>query len=81
MSSTIIWLEVSHYLYKTSSIPKEKLCDTLTKLVNLSSMHIIDFEMELYFGTIKVLGEFRNYHKIGFSLGRRDASIIAMMKK
>ena len=44
-------------------------------------MHIIDFEMELYFGTIKMLGEFRNYHKIGFSLGRRDASIIAMMQK
>jgi predicted nucleic acid-binding protein len=81
LSSTIIWLEVSHYLYKTSSIPKEKLCDTLSKLVKLSSMHVIDFDMELYFGTIKVLGEFRNDHKIGFSIGGRDASIIAMMKK
>ena len=53
LSSTIIWLEVSHYLYKSSSIPKEKLCETLRKLVRLSSMHVIDFDMELYFGTIK----------------------------
>ena len=81
LSSTIIWLEVSHYLYKTSSIPKEKLCDTLNKLVRLSSMRVIDFDMELYFGTIKVLGEFRGHHKIGISIGGRDASIIAMMKK
>ena len=28
-----------------------------------------------------MLGEFRNDHKIGFSIGGRDASIIAMMKK
>ncbi len=81
LSSTIIWLEVSHYLYKSSSIRKEKLCETLRKLVRLSSMRVIDFDMELYFETIKVLGEFRDDHKIGFSIGGRDASIIAMMKK
>ena len=44
-------------------------------------MHVIDFDMELYFGTIKVLGEFSNDDKIGFSIGGRDASIIEMMKK
>lgn len=33
LSSTIIWLEVSHYLYKTSSLPKEKLESTLRRLV------------------------------------------------
>ena len=34
LSSTIIWLEVSRYLYRTSSIPKEKLCDTLVNLLD-----------------------------------------------
>ncbi len=77
LSSTIIWLEVSHYLYKTSSIHKEKLGDTLSKLIRLSSMRVVDFDMELYFETIRLLGEFRNDHRIG----GRDASIIAMMKK
>jgi uncharacterized protein len=81
LSSTIIWLEVSHYLYRTSSIKKEKLVDTLSKFVRLSSMHVIDFDVELYFETIRLLGEFRNDHKIGLSVGARDASIIAMMKK
>jgi predicted nucleic acid-binding protein len=81
LSSTIIWLEVSHYLYKSSSIQKEKLGETLSKLVRLSSMCVVDFDMELYFETIRLLGEFRNDHKIGFSIGGRDASIIAMMKK
>src|SRR5438093_3849544 len=81
LSSTIIWLEVSHYLYRTSSIQKEKLGDMLSKLLRLSSMRVIDFDMELYFETIRLLGEFRNDHKIGYSIGGRDASIIAMMKK
>ena len=81
LSSTIIWLEVSHYLYRTSSIEKENLGHTLSKLVRLSSMHVIDFDMELYFETIRLLGEFREDHRIGFSIGGRDASIVAMMKK
>jgi uncharacterized protein len=81
LSSTIIWLEVSHYLYRTSSIQKEKLGDILSKLLRLSSMRVIDFDMELYFETVRLLGEFRNDQKIGFSIGGRDASIIAMMKK
>jgi predicted nucleic acid-binding protein len=81
LSSTIIWLEVSHYLYKSSSIQKEKLGETLSKLVRLSSMRVVDFDMELYFETIMLLAEFRNDHKIGFSIAGRDASIIAMMKK
>jgi len=80
LSSTIIWLEVSHYLYKTSSIPKGKLEGTLSRLVRLSSMHALDFDMELYFETIKVLGEYRNNGNISFSIGGRDASIVAMMK-
>ncbi|MGA7368402.1 MAG: type II toxin-antitoxin system VapC family toxin [Nitrososphaeraceae archaeon] len=79
LTSTIIWLEVSHYLYKISSIPKQKIESTLRRLVRLSSMRVIDFDMELYFETIRLLGEFR--HNGTFSLGGRDASIVAMMKR
>lgn len=78
LTSTIIWLEVSHYLYRVSSIPKEKLEDRLGKLVRLSSMHVTDFDMESYFETIGVLDELR---KSRLSLGGRDASIVAMMRK
>jgi predicted nucleic acid-binding protein len=79
LTSTIIWLEVSHYLYKISSIPKQKIESTLRRLVRLSSMRVIDFDMELYFETIRLLGEFR--HNGTLSLGGRDASIVAMMKR
>lgn len=78
LTSTIIWLEVSHYLYRVSSIPKEKLEDRLRRLVRLSSMQVVDFDMKLYFETIGILGELE---KDRVSLGGRDASIIAMMRK
>lgn len=81
LSSTIIWLEVSHYLYRTTSIKKEKLSRTLSRLIRLSSMHVVDFDMELYFDTVKLLGEFRHGGPVGFSIGGRDASIVSMMKK
>lgn len=81
LSSTIIWLEVSHYLYRTTSIKKEKLSRTLSRLIRLSSMHVVDFDMELYFETVKLLGEFRHDGPVGFSIGGRDASIVSMMKK
>lgn len=76
--STIIWLEVSHYLYRVSSIPKEKLESVLRKLARLSSMHVMDFDMESYLETIKTLNELRNS---SVSLGGRDASIVAMMRR
>ncbi|MEM2139523.1 PIN domain-containing protein [Nitrososphaera sp.] len=78
LTSTIIWLEVSHYLYRVSSIPKEKLEARLRRLVRLSSMHTMDFDMESYFDTIGVLDELR---KSSIPLGGRDASIVAMMRK
>ena len=81
LSSTIIWLEVSHYLYRTTSIKKEILARTLSKLLRLSSMHVVDFDMELYFETIRLLGEFRHDRRASFSIGGRDAGIVAMMKK
>ncbi|MGG6459867.1 MAG: PIN domain-containing protein [Candidatus Eiseniibacteriota bacterium] len=46
-----------------------------------SSMHVVYFDMELYFETVKLLGEFRHDGAVGFSIGGRDASIVAMMKK
>jgi predicted nucleic acid-binding protein len=78
LTSTIIWLEVSHYLFRASSIPKEKLESRLRRLAQLSNMQVADFDVESYFETIKVLGELRNSN---ISLGGRDASIIAMMRK
>lgn len=78
LTSTIIWLEVSHYLFRASSIPKERLEGRLRRLAQLSNMQVVDFDVELYFETIKVLGELRNS---SISLGGRDASIVAMMRK
>ena len=78
LTSTIIWLEVSHYLYRVSSLPKEKLEDRLKRLVRLSSMRVVDFDMESYFETLGILDELR---KSKVSLGGRDASIVAMMRK
>ena len=62
-------------------LKRKCLSVTLSKLLRLSSMHVVDFDMELYFETIRLLGEFRHDRRASFFIGGRDASIVAMMKK
>jgi predicted nucleic acid-binding protein len=81
LTSTIIWLEVSYYLFRTSPVKKEKLTRTLSKLVRLSNMRVVDFDIGSYFDTVEVLGDFRRDRRTGLSIGGRDASIVAMMNK
>lgn len=44
-------------------------------------MRVMDFDIKLYFETIRIMGELRNNGNVGLSIGGRDASILAMMKK
>lgn len=47
----------------------------------MTSMHVVDFGMELYFETVKLPGKHRHERAVSFSIGSRDASIVAMIKK
>lgn len=77
-TSTVILLEVAHYLYNVSSVNKETLGEKLLKFVKLSNIVVIDLDLELYGDTIKILSELSGNE---MSFGGRDASIIAMMRK
>ena len=69
---------MSHYLYRVSPISKEKPENSLRKLVRLSSMYVMDFDVELFFETVKILGELSSRN---ISIGGRDSSIVAMMRR
>lgn len=77
-TSTVIWLEVAHYLYNVSSINKETLEVKLKRFVKLSSIVVVDLDLELYNDAIEILADLRR-SEIPF--GGRDASIIAMMRR
>jgi len=78
LTSTVIWLEVSHYLYRVSPVSREKHESSLRKLIRLSSMYVMDFDLELFFETVKILGELSGRN---IPIGGRDCSIIAMMRR
>lgn len=78
LTSTVIWLEVSHYIYRVSPISKEKPENSLRKLIRLSSMYVMDFDVELFFDTVKILDELNSRN---ISIGGRDSSILAMMRR
>lgn len=76
LTTTIIWMEVAHYLFKVSSLPKAELSQRIKKLLKLATMRVEDFSADMLSMTIDTLEE--NYrHKIG----GRDAAILATMKK
>ncbi|MEE8167303.1 MAG: type II toxin-antitoxin system VapC family toxin [Candidatus Hydrothermarchaeales archaeon] len=76
LASTIIWMEVTHYLFKVSSLPRADLSQRVKKLLKLSSMTLANFDSDTLSTTIDILEE--NYrHRIG----GRDAAILATMKK
>lgn len=76
LTSTIIWMEVAHYLFKVSSLPREELSNRIKKLLRLSTMKIADFDRDALSESIDVLAE-RYRQKIG----GRDAAILAAMQK
>jgi predicted nucleic acid-binding protein len=76
LASTIIWMEVAHYLFKISSLPRSRLSDRIKKLLRLSTMEIASFDRETLDMSIEVL-EDKHRHRIG----GRDAAILATMKR
>lgn len=76
LTSTIIWMEVAHYLYKISKLPREKLEQRIKSLTRLSTMTVMNFDLDLYYESLRILSEMWTY-----PVGGRDATIIAMMKR
>ncbi len=76
LTSTIIWMEVAHYLFKVSSLPRDGLSQRMKKLLKLSSMRVADFDADILSMALDTL-EDKYRHRIG----GRDAMILATMKK
>lgn len=75
LTSTIIWMEVAHYLFKVSSLPRTELSDRIKRLLRLSTMKIAGFDTDTLNTSIETL-EDKYRHRIG----GRDAAILATMK-
>lgn len=76
LTSTVIWVEVAHYLFKVSSLSRSELSQRLKKLLKLSTMKVADFDVDTLSVAIDALEE-----KYRYRIGGRDAVILAMMKK
>lgn len=76
LTSTVIWMEVAHYLFKVSSLPRGELSRMLKKLLMLATMKVVDFDASTLNAAIDALEE--NYRR---RIGGRDAVILAMMEK
>lgn len=76
LTTTIIWMEVAHYLFKVSSLPRGELSHRVRRLLRLSSMKMADFDADALSLALDVLEE--NYRH---GIGGRDAAILAAMKK
>ena len=76
LSSPIIWMEVAHYLFKVSSMPRRGLAEKLKKLMKLATMEIAEFDVDILNMGIDVLSELQE-----IKIGGRDAAIIATMMK
>lgn len=76
LTSTVVWMEVAHYLFKVSSLSRAELSYRLKKLLKLSTMKVTDFDVATLNIAIDVIEE-KYRHKIG----GRDAVMLATMKK
>jgi predicted nucleic acid-binding protein len=76
LTNTIIWVEVAHYLYKISRLPRETLEQKIKNFTRLSTMEVIDLNLNLFYHTLKILSEMQAY-----PVGGRDATILAMMRR
>ncbi len=76
LTSTVIWMEVAHYLFKVSSLPRGELSKALKKLLMLATMKVVDFDVATLGAAIETIEE--NYRK---RIGGRDAVLLATMRK
>ncbi|MFH1774036.1 MAG: type II toxin-antitoxin system VapC family toxin [Methanobacteriota archaeon] len=76
LTSTVIWMEVAHYLFKVSSLPRSELSQALKKLLKLSTMKVADFDAATLSIAMDIIEE-----KYRHRIGGRDAVILATMKK
>jgi len=76
LTSTVIWMEVAHYLYRVSRLPRERLEERIKTLTRLTTMTVVSLDLDLYYESLKVLSETWAY-----PVGGRDATILAMMKR
>ena len=76
LTSTIIWMEVSHYLYKVSKLPREGIESRLRVLMRLSTMRVEALDLGLFYESLKVLSELWT-----LGVGGRDATVLAMMRR
>jgi len=76
LTSTIIWMEVAHYLYKVSKLPRYMLEQRIENFTRLSTMTVAEFDLDLLYESLKLLSETWAY-----PIGGRDATILAMMRK
>ena len=75
LTNTIIWMEVGHYLYKISRLPRATLFDILKKLMDLPTLIIVDVDVQLLYDSLSLLADLFKY------IGGRDATILAAMNR
>lgn len=75
LTNTIIWIEVAHYLYKISKMPRSVLKERIKRLMHLSTMTIEPFDKTALYSSLDELSEL--WQK---PIGGRDATIVAMMQ-
>ncbi|MBU2559699.1 type II toxin-antitoxin system VapC family toxin [archaeon] len=75
LTSTIIWMEVSHYLFKVSRLPRGELGGMIKKLLRLSTLRVADFDFAMLNESLDMLSE-----RYRGRIGGRDATILAMMQ-
>jgi predicted nucleic acid-binding protein len=75
LTNTIIWIEVVHYLYKISKMPRRVLKERSKRLMRLSTLTIEPFDLTALSSSIDKLAEL--WQK---PIGGRDATIVAMMQ-
>ena len=76
LTSTIIWMEVAHYVYKVSKLPRHILERRIESFTRLSTMTVDEFDLSLLYESLKIISEMWMY-----PIGGRDATILAMMKR
>ncbi len=75
LTSTTIWMEVSHYLFKVSKLERGELANMIKKLLRLSTLRVVDFDSKMLHESIDLLSELYRER-----IGGRDATILAMMR-
>jgi len=76
LTSTVIWMEVAHYLYKVSKLPRHVLEQRIENFTGLSTMTVAESDLNLLYESLKLLSETWAYPIHG-----RDATILAIMRK